>query len=208
FGCPGIVGTLSVGGTVVLVENSGPAACFPVIERERVTVTSVVPAVAQLWLDALAADQADLSSLRLVQVGGGELVHRAIAERIAPELGCRVQQVFDMAEGLLTLTRPADPDETVLTTQGRPLSPDDEIRIVDADGKDVPEGETGELLARGPCTVRGYYRAPDHNAQSFTTDGYLRTGLLARRTADGNLVVTGRPSGVPTVAGHEDSSGH
>ncbi|MFB8273050.1 (2,3-dihydroxybenzoyl)adenylate synthase [Streptomyces sp. NPDC055955] len=208
FGCPGIVGTLSVGGTVVLVENSGPAACFPVIERERVTVTSVVPAVAQLWLDALAADQADLSSLRLVQVGGGELVHRAIAERIAPELGCRVQQVFDMAEGLLTLTRPADPDETVLTTQGRPLSPDDEIRIVDADGKDVPEGETGELLARGPCTVRGYYRAPDHNAQSFTTDGYLRTGLLARCTADGNLVVTGRPSGVPIAAGHEDSSGH
>ncbi|WP_165914468.1 AMP-binding protein [Streptomyces sp. AcE210] len=206
FGCPGIVGTLSAGGTVVLVENSGPAECLPVIERERVTVTSVLPAVARLWLDVLATDHADLSSLRLVQIGGAPL-HRATAERIASELGCPLQQVFGMAEGLLTLTQPADPEETVLTTQGRPLSPDDEFRIVDVDGMDVPEGEAGELLARGPYTPRGYYRASDHNAHSFTADGYLRTGDLARRTPDGNLVVTGRISDVPRRADHEDPSG-
>lgn len=124
FGCPGIVGTLSVGGTVVLVENPGPAECLPVLERERVTITSVVPAVAQFWLDTLPTVQADLSSLRLVQIGGAPL-QRATAERIGLELGCRLQQVFGMAGGLLTLTWPGDPDETVLTTQGRPLSPDD-----------------------------------------------------------------------------------
>lgn len=194
FGCPGIVGTLSVGGTVVLAEDPGPAECLAVIERERVTVTSVPPAVARLWLDVLPTVRADVSSLRLVQTGGAPL-DRATAERMGPELGCRLQQVFGMAEGLLTLTRPADPDETVLTTQGRPLSPDDEIRIVDADGKDVPDGEPGELLARGPYTLRGYYRAPDHNARAFTADGYFRTGHLARRTPDGGLVVTGRPTG-------------
>nr|WP_308369443.1 MULTISPECIES: AMP-binding protein [unclassified Streptomyces] len=188
-----------------MVENPGPAECLPVIERERVTITSVLPAVAELWLDVLPTVQADLNTLRLVQTGGAPL-HRATAERIGPELGCRLQQVFGMAEGLLTLTRPADPDETVLTTQGRPLSPDDEIRIVDADGKDVPDGEPGELLARGPYTVRGYYQAPDHNAGSFTTDGYFRTGDLARRTPDGNLVVTGRLKDVPQRAGHEDLS--
>lgn len=192
FGCPGIVGTLSVGGTVVLVEDPEPAECLPVIGRERVTVTSVVPAVARLWLDALpTVRDSDVSSLRLVQIGGAPL-DRATAERMGPAWGCRLQQVFGMAEGLLTLTRPADPDETVLTTQGRPLSPDDEIRIVDADGKDVPDGDPGELLARGPYTLRGYYRAPDDNARSFTADGYFRTGALARRTPDGNLVVTGR----------------
>ncbi|WP_405676915.1 AMP-binding protein [Streptomyces sp. NBC_00868] len=191
FGCPGIVGTLSAGGTVVLAENPGPAECLPVIGRERVTITSVVPAVAQLWLDALPTVQTELSSLRLVQIGGAPM-HRTTAERLGPALGCRLQQVFGMAEGLLTLTRPADPEETVLTTQGRPLSPDDEIRIVDVDGEDVPDGEPGELLARGPYTLRGYYRAPDHNARSFTTDGYFRTGVLARLTPDGNLVVTGR----------------
>ncbi|GGU84683.1 2,3-dihydroxybenzoate-AMP ligase [Streptomyces albospinus] len=205
FGCPGIVGTLSVGGTVVLVENPDPAECLPVIGRERITITSVAPAAAQLWLDALPTVQTDLSSLRLVQIGGAPL-HRATAERIRPELGCRLQRVFGMAEGLVTLTRLADPDETVLTTQGRPLSPDDEIRIVDVDGKDVPDREPGVLLARGPYTVRGYYRAPDRDARSFTTDGYFRTGYLARRTPEGNLVVTGRLKDAPRRGDGEDPS--
>ncbi|MEU9148129.1 AMP-binding protein [Streptomyces sp. NPDC048349] len=201
LGCPGIVGTLSVGGTVVLAETSDPAACLPLIERERVTLTSLVPAVARLWLDARATVRADVSSLRLVQVGGAPLP-RATAERMGPALGCRLQQVFGTDRGVVTLTRPDDPDETVLATQGRPLSPDDQIRIVGRDGKDAPDGQPGELLARGPYTPRGYYRAPDLNARSFTPDGYLRTGALARRTPDGNLVVTGRLEDAPRRAGH------
>ncbi|MEU6890975.1 AMP-binding protein [Streptomyces sp. NPDC046557] len=191
LGGPGIVGTLSVGGTVVLVEDAGPVACLPVIGRERVTVTSVTPAVARHWLDLLPTMEADVSSLRLVQIGGAP-VDRATAERMEATWGCRPQQVFGRPEGPLTLTRRADPDETVFTTHGRPLSPDDEIRLVDAHGRDVPDGEPGELLVRGPYTPRGYYRAPEHNARAFTADGYLRTGDLARRTPDGNLVVTGR----------------
>lgn len=184
-----------------------PAACLTVIERERVTITSVEPAVVELWLDALRTVRADVSSLRLVQIGGGAPLKRAAAERMGPAWGCRLQQGFGRAEGLLTLTRPDDPDETALTTQGRPLSPDDEIRIVDVDGRDVPDGETGELLARGPYTVRGYYRGPGHNARSFTGDGYFRTGDLARRTPDGNLVVTGRLKDVARRAHPEDPSG-
>lgn len=189
FGCPGIVGTLSVGGTVVLVEDPDPATCLPVVERERVTVTSLSPATLRLWLDAPGPVRPDTSSLRLVQVGGAPL-DRETAERIGPAWDCRPQQVFGMPEGLLVLTRPDDPDEAVLTTQGRPLSPDDEIRLVDADGEDVPDGEPGELLVRGPYTVRGYFRAPEENARAFTADGRFRTGVRARRTPDGNLVVT------------------
>ncbi|MEU6995726.1 AMP-binding protein [Streptomyces sp. NPDC046465] len=194
LGCPGIVGTLSVGGTVVLVENSEPAECLAAIGRERVTLTSVTSADARRWLEVLPTVQADLSSLRLLQIGGapprGAPPIRPIAERLGAELGCRLQQVFGMAEGVLTLTRPDDPDETVLATQGRPFSPDDEIRVIDAEGKEVGDGEPGELLVRGPCTVRGYYRAPDRNARSFTADGFFRTGELARRTPDGNLIMT------------------
>ncbi|MFI7179466.1 AMP-binding protein [Streptomyces spororaveus] len=168
FGCPGILGTLSVGGTVVLVEGPGADGCLAAVERERVTITSLEPAAARLWLDLLPRVRADVSSLRLVQIGGGPL-DRATAERVGPALGCRLQQVLGTAEGLLTLTRPADPDETVLTTQGRPLSPGDEIRVVDADGVDVPEGEPGRLLARGPRTLRGYYRATATHAPSPPT---------------------------------------
>ncbi|WP_405486270.1 AMP-binding protein [Streptomyces sp. NBC_00096] len=190
LGCPGILGTLSAGGTVVLLEDPGAAECLEAIGRERVTLTSVVPALARLWLDELPSAQADVSSLRLVQIVGGP-PQRELAERIGSALDCRPQQVFAMAEGPLALTRPEDPDGTALTTHGRPLSSDDEIRVVDAEGKNLPEGEPGELLVRGPSTPRGYYREPAHNARSFTPDGYFRTGRLARRTPDGNLVVTG-----------------
>ncbi|MFD5145146.1 AMP-binding protein [Streptomyces sp. NPDC058401] len=202
FGGPGIIGTLTVGGTVVMVEDQEPAACLAAVERERVTVAALAPAAARLWLDTRSGvgggtgAGADVSSLRLIQIGGSAPpLDRATAERVAAEWNCGLQQVFAAAEGLLSLTRPGDPDETALTTQGRPLSPDDQIRIVDADGEELPAGEPGELLARGPYTARGYYRAPGLNARSFTSDGYLRTGALARRTPGGDLVVTGRVEG-------------
>ncbi|MFE2150407.1 AMP-binding protein [Streptomyces lavendulae] len=188
FGCPGIVGTLSVGGTVVLVEDADPATCLAAVERERVTVTSLSPAAVRAWLDAPGPVRCDTSSLRLVQVGGAPL-DRETAERIGPAWDCRPQQVFAMPEGLVVLTRPGDPDGAVLTTHGRPLSPGDEVRLVGADGEDVPDGEPGELLVRGPYTARGYFRAPGENARAFTADGRLRTGVRARRTPDGNLVV-------------------
>lgn len=184
LGCPGVLGTLAVGGTVVLLDDPAPAAAFRAIAQERVTVTSLSPGAAALWLDALDDTKADLDSLRVTQIGGAHL-DQTLAARIEPGFGCRLQRVYGRAEGPLTATRPDDPREVVLTTQGRPLSPADEIRI------DAPEGETGELLVRGPYTVRGYYRSPDLDARAFTADGFHRTGDLARLTPEGNLVVAG-----------------
>ncbi|MFF5982153.1 (2,3-dihydroxybenzoyl)adenylate synthase [Streptomyces olindensis] len=189
--CPGLLGTLYAGGTVVLSPTPSPEDAFALIEREGVTVTAVVPPIALLWLDAVEWEEADLSSLRLLQVGGSKLGAEPAA-RVGPALGCALQQVFGMAEGLLNYTRLDDPPELVAETQGRPMSPADEIRVVDEDGHDVPPGGTGELLTRGPYTLRGYYRAPGHNARSFTDDGYYRTGDLVRVLPSGHLVVEGR----------------
>ena len=97
-----------------------------------------------------------------------------------------------MAEGLLCYTRLDEPDEIAFTTQGRPLSPADEIRIVNSDGTDVATGEVGELWCRGPYTIRGYFRAPERNREAFTADGFYRTGDLVRLDPSGNLVVEGR----------------
>jgi 2,3-dihydroxybenzoate-AMP ligase len=97
-----------------------------------------------------------------------------------------------MTEGLLNFTRLDDPDEVVFTTQGRPLSPADEIRVVDDMDNDVPPGEPGNLLVRGPNTIRGYYNAPEFNAVAFTADGFYRTGDIVRQTPTGHLVVVGR----------------
>ena len=188
---PGWLGALYAGGTAVLCPDPAPATAFPLIERERVTMTALVPPLALVWTEAAPAAEPDLSSLGLVVVGGAKY-SEAAARRLPPALGCPLMQVFGMAEGLVNYTRLDDDEDTVVTTQGRPISPDDEIRIVDDSGCEVPEGAPGHLLTRGPYTIRGYWRAPEHNARSFTEDGFYRTGDIVRRRPSGHLVVVGR----------------
>ncbi|MFC5722348.1 (2,3-dihydroxybenzoyl)adenylate synthase [Streptomyces gamaensis] len=188
---PGSLGTLYAGGTVVLCPRPDPATAFEVIERERVTITGLVPPLALMWTEAAQSTPYDLSSLQVFQVGGAKFGEEA-ARRVRPVFGCTLQQVFGMAEGLVNYTRPQDDEETIVTTQGRPISPDDEIRVVDDAGREVPPGEPGHLLTRGPYTIRGYWRAPEHNRRSFTEDGFYRTGDIVRRLPSGHLVVEGR----------------
>lgn len=188
---PGTLGVFHAGGTVVMARQANPDHVFALIERERVTMTAVVPPLAQAWLDALPGQRHDVRSLRHLQVGGAKLA-REVALRIGAEWGCQLQQVFGMAEGLVNYTRDDDPPELVLATQGRPISDEDEVRVVDDDDADLPPGETGHLLVRGPYTIRGYFRADAHNARAFTPDGYYRTGDLVRRLDSGHLIVEGR----------------
>ncbi|MDP9796344.1 2,3-dihydroxybenzoate-AMP ligase [Catenuloplanes nepalensis] len=188
---PGVLGVLHAGGRVVMCPAPSPAVAFPLIAAERVTMTALVPPLALVWLDAAAHSDVDLSSLELLQVGGARLSDEAAA-RVEPVLGCALQQVFGMAEGLVNYTRHDDPPELVVGTQGRPISPDDEIRIVNASDVEVAAGEVGHLLTRGPYTIRGYYRADAHNAVAFTADGFYRTGDLVRQLPSGHLVVEGR----------------
>ncbi|MEV0407202.1 AMP-binding protein [Actinoallomurus sp. NPDC050550] len=206
LGCPGVLGALLSGGRVVVAPSPAPKRVFDLIERERVTVTAAVPAVAQSWLAFQETGPGhDLGSLRVLQVGGARLADE-VAVRVRPTLGCGLQQVFGMAEGLLNFTRLDDSDEVVCHTQGRPISPDDEIAIVDLNGRPVPDGTPGVLLTRGPYTPRGYYRADGHNRVSFTDDGWYRTGDIVRRRPDGNLVVEGRDKDMINRAGEKISA--
>ncbi|WP_156759108.1 (2,3-dihydroxybenzoyl)adenylate synthase [Microbacterium karelineae] len=188
---PGVLGALAAGATIVLASDGSPDTAFPLIERHRVTQAALVPPLVLAWLNSPRRAEFDLSSLEVLQVGGAKFSEEA-ARRVGPELGCTLQQVFGMAEGLVNYTRLDDDIETIVTTQGRPISPDDEVRVVDDDDRDVPDGESGHLLTRGPYTIRGYFRAPEHNRRSFTADGFYRTGDIVRRLADGSLTVVGR----------------
>lgn len=189
--CPGLLGTMRTGGHVVFTDNPSPDNTFDLIERFRVSVTALVPALAQVWCAATEWEPADVGSLRLLQVGGAKLAEPD-AVALDAALGDVVQQVFGMAEGLICLTRLDDRREVIHTVQGAPMSEYDEIRVVDDAGVEVSDGVEGELLTRGPYTIRGYYRAPDHNERSFTADGFYRSGDKVRRMPDGQLAVTGR----------------
>ncbi|MFF3491615.1 (2,3-dihydroxybenzoyl)adenylate synthase [Streptomyces sp. NPDC002795] len=188
---PGWLGVLYAGGTVVLAPATDPDTAFPLVASERITMTGLVPPLALVWTDSAAGTAHDLSTLELVLVGGAKYSEQA-ARRLEPALGCRLMQVFGMAEGLVNYTRLDDDPETIVATQGLPISPDDEVRVVDDADRDVPDGGFGHLLTRGPYTIRGYWRAPEHNARSFTAGGFYRTGDIVRRTPTGHLVVEGR----------------
>ncbi|NUT85011.1 salicylate synthase [Pseudomonas corrugata] len=189
--CPGLIGALSCGGRVVFSRTAGADEAFDLISRHRVTHTALVPPLVKLWLQAREWDHSVLSSLRLLQVGGARLPSE-VAAQVTPALGCALQQVFGMAEGLLCYTRLDDPQSVLLNTQGRPLCEADEVRLVDADGMPVANGDVGELIVRGPYTISGYYRANAHNRQVFDAEGFFHSGDLARWSPEGNLVIEGR----------------
>ncbi|MDT8975792.1 (2,3-dihydroxybenzoyl)adenylate synthase [Paenibacillus sp. chi10] len=188
---PGVLGTLYAGGRIVLARGASPDEAFPLIAEEGVTIAAVVPPLALIWLDAAESRRYDLTHLEVLQVGGAKFSAEA-AKRVRTTIGCTLQQVYGMAEGLVNYTRFDDPEETIINTQGRPMSPYDEIRIVDDEDDEVAPGEVGHLLTRGPYTIRGYYQAEQHNARSFTSDGFYRTGDMARMTPAGYLVIEGR----------------
>lgn len=202
---PGFLGALHAGGRVVLSPSPSPDACFPLIAREGVTIAALVPPLALLWLKAVATTTHDLSSLQVLQVGGAKFLPEA-ARRVRPELGCALQQVFGMAEGLVNYTRLDDPEHIIVETQGRPISPDDEILILDDTGNPVADGEPGNLLTRGPYTIRSYHDDPSANARAFTDDGYYRTGDVVRRTPEGYLEVMGRATDHINRAGEKVSA--
>ncbi|MGO9157151.1 (2,3-dihydroxybenzoyl)adenylate synthase [Mycobacterium sp.] len=193
--CPGILGAMTVGATVVFSSDPSPEAAFAAMERHGVTVTALVPALAKLWAQACEWEPVTPTSLRLLQVGGSKL-EAEDARQIRAALTPGLQQVFGMAEGLLNFTRLDNPPDLVDHTQGRPLSPADELRVVDTDGRPVARGEEGELLVRGPYTFNGYFRAERDNERCFDPDGFYRSGDLVRLRDDGYLVVTGRTKDV------------
>jgi 2,3-dihydroxybenzoate-AMP ligase len=181
---------LFTGGTLVLAPSADAGTLLDLIAEHRPQLLPLVPpAVAVRLLESPGAQQADLSCVQDFIVGGQRLPVE-IAERLRDELGLGVRQMFGMAEGMFFLT-PAGASEAVRHHMvGAPVSAWDEVRILDpASEEEVADGVVGEFAARGPYTIRGYYRAPAHNRASFTSDGFYRTGDLARRhvTAEGTF---------------------
>ena len=203
--CPGVLGTLFSGGTAVMLPSPEPTRGFETIQREGVTIASAVPAVAQRWMEHQREVGGNaLESLEVLQVGGSRMPDE-LAAHVRVDLGATLQQVFGMAEGLINMTRLDDPDETIIATQGRPVSEADEIRIVNESGVDLPDGQPGLILTRGPYTPRGYFNAPDHNARAFV-DGWYSSGDIVTRRSDGNLIVHGRDKDIVNRGGEKISA--
>ncbi len=204
LGAPGVLGTIACGGTTVVSPGTAAEVVFPLIEREGVSVLSAaVPLVAK-WLGSDLFGRHDFATLKVFMNGGAKLVPE-LRQRVEEKFTCIYQESFGTAEGLLNMTRLYDPEHVRMNSSGRPVSDGDEIRIVDAAGNDLPDGRAGELLVRGPYTIRGYYNGSENNLKAFTADGFYRMGDVVSKV-DGNLYLEGRIKDLINRGGEKISS--
>ena len=178
--CPGLLGAFYAGGTLVIARSTDSAEVFTCVASERVTNMAAVVPLITTWLNSNVAEQFDLSSLRVVQNGGARLAPELRA-RLRNAFGCAPQEIYGTAEGLINMTRLTDADDLLLESSGAPVSDFDEIAVLDDAGRQVSDGDPGELVTRGPYTIRGYYDADRINAEAFTADGFYRMGDIVRK---------------------------
>jgi len=180
--------TLIAGGAVSVLPNFDAERVLRM--APRLDTFFGVPAIYQQLAQSDAFESADLSNVRAWGCGGAPLPD-ALVERFAAK-AVRVCNGYGMTETGPTAFVAAPEDAlTKIGSVGKPqmlLA----ARIVDANGVDVPDGETGEIWMRGAGLTPGYWRRPEDNARAFTADGWLKSGDIGRRDADGDYYVAGR----------------
>jgi non-ribosomal peptide synthetase component E (peptide arylation enzyme) len=183
--------TFLTGGKVVMSPSTETKDILEAIQKEKVTTMILVVAQAQRIVDEPDLCLYDLTSLQVIGTAGSH-APSGLIRKIRERLGCKFFNVYGMSEGPCTQTRYDDPEEVIFHTVGRQVCPYDEFKVIDSRGCDLPPGEEGELVARGPCIFRGYYKSEADNREAFTSDGFFRTGDIAKFDSEGHLVITGR----------------
>ncbi len=194
---PGLLGCWINGGCNVMLEVGGMDNICRCIQNEKLTIMPMVPTMIINLMNFEGRKNYDLSSLEVL-VNGASKLEPTIANRVHDEIGCELCSQFGMSEGTITQTRLDDEDLDVrFGTIGLPISPFDEWKILDHETGAViaqsgPIGDCftlpatnktevpGELVFRGPYTIRGYFNAPERNKDAFNADGFYKSGDMAQ----------------------------
>ncbi len=188
--CFGLHLPAMLGSPMVCLDKWSPEDAVALLRDREVAWTMLVPTMA-LQLSLVVGSENALSSLKAMTVGGGPMNERAL-ESAERHLNARFLRVFGMSECLgHTTPLPSDPVDVRLGRDGRPF-PGTEVRVVDADGTPVPDGEAGNAQVRGPSLFVGYARSGAPRPPELTADGFLPTGDLAVINDDGTINIRGR----------------
>ena len=187
-----VFGITMLGGSHVVLPGFEANAAIDAIERHRVTALVLVPTMIGMLCETLRAREADLSSVRRLTYGASPISPTLLQRAMVALPNTRFCQGFGQTEHspALTMLDHQDHLEGRLESCGRPL-PSVDLRIVDSALKDVPTGQVGEVLARGPSVMLGYWNQPALTAETVV-DGWLRTGDAGRFDTDGYLYLVDR----------------
>ncbi len=198
----GMIVSLQHGLTVVPMAVFDADEALRLIETERISIMNGSPTIYHALLESPRREQTDLSSLRRAATGAA-VVPVALIERSRVDLPFeRLVTAYGMTEcmGTATMCRDGDGDEVIANTNGRAV-PGVELRVVDKEGRDLPPGESGEVLIRGANVTPGYWEDPVATAAAIDADGWLHSGDIGHLDEDGNLKITDRLKDMFIVGG-------
>ena len=187
----GLMGTVAGGSTSVYMRKWDPIRAMEIIEREKVNMTGGVPTIAWQLIEHPDRHKYDLSSIEAIAYGGAPSAPELV-KKIYEEFGALPGNGWGMTETMATVTSHSSEDYLNRPTSAGPPVAVADLQIRAEDGVTVlPAGEVGELWARGPMIVKGYWHKPEATAATFV-DGWVRTGDLARLDEEGFLYVVDR----------------
>ena len=192
-----LIPTLYIGATWVMLRQFDVQEVLKIIQKEKVTVCWLAPAMINFILQFPQIKNYELRSLRLIQYGGAPMPPQVLKNAMEV-LRCKFSQIYGLTEAVpQTFLDPEDhvykgPEEKVkrLASIGR-VAPNVDLRIVDDKDKDVPIGEIGEIICQCDTVMEGYWRKPKESRQTLK-GGWLHTGDLARRDAEGYIYLVDR----------------
>jgi acyl-CoA synthetase (AMP-forming)/AMP-acid ligase II len=193
------------GRTLIMMRQFEVNDWMDTVQRERANRAMLVPTMLKRVIDNPDFDKYDLSSLRVITYGAAPMPFEVIKKAIEVMPTVRFINAFGQTETSSTITTLGPEDHVISgtpeekakklkrleTSIGRPMS-DVEMKVVDAEGNDLPPGEIGEFVARGPRIMKGYFKDEEKTAQAFTKDGWLRTSDTGYMDEDGYFYLAGR----------------
>jgi long-chain acyl-CoA synthetase len=195
----GLGASITAGATMVLVERFDPDDCLAAIEEHGVTVVLGAPPMYVAWVTGDGLERVDLGAVRLA-VSGAAPLPVPVIERFRERTGITIEEGYGLTEASPSVCATSMADRAIPGSIGKPL-PGVELRLVDGDGKDVDDGDAGELWVRGPNVFQGFWNDLQASEAALTDDGWLRTGDVAMRDEDGHLFLVDRLKDLVIVNG-------
>ena len=187
----GLNGTVFAGGMLTLLPRFEPRKAIEIIERDAVTVFQGVPTMYSALLSV--ADQAPPGAMRTLRtcVSGGAALPVQVLADFEKAFGCTVLEGYGLSESSPAAAfnhpnRPRKPGSIGTPIEGV------EMRVVDLDGVEVPQGEAGQIQIRGHNVMKGYWNLPEATKETITADGWLNTGDVGRVDEDGYFYIVDR----------------